>query len=41
MRVGPRSKNLDQDPLIKMKAVYTLQQHNNNKDFSPKQVGVG
>ena len=24
MRVGPRSKNLDQDPLIKMKAVYTL-----------------
>ena len=24
MRVGPRSKNLDQDPLIKMKVVYTL-----------------
>ena len=24
MRVGPRSKNLDQDPLIKMKAVYTF-----------------
>ena len=24
MHVGPRSKNLNQDPLIKMKAVYTL-----------------